>query len=669
MKSTISKLIPQRELEGVSALRRFIEGAKGLSVLMIAEQFEKSIWEVAGFKGKNGRNRVIFCTLDAARECVAVPLLCEEFIDFAKAMVLELNQRRPVVSHGQRITALRCLEAALKNNGKGGRPTAVDKEVLDAAVEVATEHYSSGVAYRVAGQLELIAEMMVARGIASMRSPWNHGLKKPADVGSRISKEALKARQEKLPSRAALKALGAIYRDSIGAPDVLVSSALAIMLCAPERINEVVRLERNCMVLGEGEYSGFLGIRWKGSKNFADSIKWLPSEMTDVARGALLNLHRITEFGHRISSWYTEHPDELYLSEDVIQLRGKDILSLAEIRQVLWGDGASVDAAYLWATVTHNLKKQQIVGGRVGFLFRDVEAAVLSMLPKSFPYVPGDSGLLLCESLFVARANEMHSGKATYQCMFKAVDQNMITSAFCGNPGRPTSIFERFGFREDDGSSIKLKSHSLRHYLNMLAQTGGMSSAEIALFSGRKDVRQNRAYDHMTSCEVQAPISEAMHGGLNSELDPSEKMRHLFLRPEFRGIGVPAAHTTEYGWCHHNFASEPCQMYRDCINCEEHECIKGESHKLDNLRKLKDETELLLNRARDALKDEAYGADLWVAHQAKTLDRVVALLEVMENPMVPLGSRIRLSSSNTPLIATAAHMPLKIARRPRKRRG
>jgi hypothetical protein len=174
------------------------------------------------------------------------------------------------------------------------------------------------------------------------------------------------------------------------------------------------------------------------------------------------------------------------------------------------------------------------------------------------------------------------------------------------------SIFERFGYAEDDGSPIELQSHSLRHYLNMLAQTGGLSSTEIALFSGRKDVKQNRAYDHMTSDEVQAPISQALNDGFTSELEPLFGVRRdLIARGEFKGLGLTAVHTTEYGWCSHDFASEPCQIYRDCINCEEQECIKGETQKEANLRMLKSETEYLLKKAQEALGEEEYGADTW----------------------------------------------------------
>ena len=493
---------------------------------------------------------------------------------------------------------------------------------------------------------------MCTKGFIFLRQRWTHGLPRPQELGSRISKEALTARQEKLPSAATLRALGAIFHEAVEPADILVSSNTGLMLCAPERINELLRLRRNCLVDGEGEYRGKLGLRWSGSKGFENTTKWLPTEMAPVARQAVANIIQVTTPAQKLAAWYTAHPKKLYLHQRAAHLRNIKVLTLNQIGLILWGDDTARIVANTWAQTTNNLPKQSLGGQRIGFLFEDVERAILAMLPPTFPFMPGAPELFCQDAMAVMRTNEMHSVRATYLCMFSCVDYTVLTTRFGGYEGRE-SIFQRFGYFEDDGSPIELQSHSLRHYLNMLAQTGGLSSTEIALFSGRKDVRQNRAYDHMTSDEVQAPISQALKGGFTSELEPVLNLGlNLITRTEFKGLGLTAAHTTEYGWCAHDFASEPCQMYRDCINCEGQECIKGETQKEANLRMLKSETEYLLKQAREALSEEEYGADTWVKHQSVTLERVNALLSILKDPAVPTGARIRLDDCNAPLITT-----------------
>lgn len=640
---------PRAELEPQQNLEAFIDVCRHSEVLNAKVQFDKNVWDIGFLKGHNKAHRAVFTTMEAAKASAYEPCMPAPFLDFAKAVLVYLHDSRPVVSQARRVAALRCLEASLQEWNKASRPTAVNVEILDTAVELARRSLSPGTAYGVAGQIQLVAELMQSKGFISLRQPWQHSMKKPAELGSRISKEALKARQEKMPSAAALRALGGIFQEAVEPRDIVVSSYAALMTCAPERVNEVLRLQRNCVVEGDGRFVGKLGLRWAGSKGAEDTVKWLPTEMVPVAKQAVANLLQASEDAHRLAAWYTAHPDTLYLHEGATHLRGLEVLATRQIALILWGDEGARDSVSVWAKA-FQLQPELLAGHRrrVAYRFKDVETAVLSMLPKTFPYVPGAARLLCKDALAVTRINEMHVQKSTYLCMFTCVDYSVVANALTRHGEQP-SIFTRFNYVEDDGSPIEMNTHSLRHYLNMLAQMGGMTSAEIALFSGRKDVSQNRAYDHMSIDEVQAPISNALKVGFmgNLVLTPA---RQLIQRSQFSQLGASAAHTTQYGSCMHDFASEPCQMHRDCVNCEEQECVKGDLHKEQNLRAIKAETEALLKAAKEALGEKEYGADSWVAHQTRTLERVNALLALLEDPSVPMGARIRLDIANAPLI-------------------
>ncbi len=662
MSASVLHFTPRAEVTPQENLQAFIEMCKESDVLQAMRQFDLNVWDAGRLKGHNKVHRAVFSTLEAAELDKAEPALPQPFLDFAKAILVYQQGQKPVVSQATRIAALRCLEAALREWNKGSRPTAVNFEVLDTAVEIARKRFSADVAYRLAGQLKLFAGLMSAKGFISLRQPWVHCLKKPDDLGSRISKQAIDARQEKLPSAAVLRALAGIFREATAPADVLVSSYTALMLCAPERINEVLRLRRDCLVEGEGRFEGKLGLRWSGSKLAEDTTKWLPTQMVPVAREAVANILKVTKAAQELAAWYSANPLKLFVHDGAKCLQGKELLTPREIALLLWGDEGLRNAATLWASRTKKLTSARGVGRQIAYRFADVEKAVVELLPQTFPYMPGDPTLLCRDAMSVMPMNAM-SQKAPYLCMFSCIDYSAATHRFDLSTGT-ASIFERFGYTEDDGSPIALRSHSLRHYLNMLAQMGGLSSAEIAIFSGRKDERQNRAYDHMSSDEVQAPISKALRAGFTGTLVPAGS-RDLVTRSEFKDKGVGAAHTTEFGWCMHNFASEPCQMHRDCINCEEQECVKGDAHKEANLRLLRDETEHLLNQAREALTDEEYGADNWVKHQAQTLERVNALLAIIDDAAVPAGARVRLNLDNAPLITNENVRPIKFMRRTR----
>lgn len=319
--STILHFTPKAELGPQANLEAFVQLCRESEVLGAKRQFEQSSWEIGHLKGHNKTHRAIFSTMEAASSRSDEPLLPEPFLSFSKAALVYLHDQRPVVSQSVRVAAFRVLEAALRESNKGSRPTAVNTEVLDRAVELARESNGPGVAYRVAGQLVLIADLMREKGFISMRQAWVHGLKKPSELGSRISKEALEARQKKLPSAAALRALGGIFQQATKPRDVLVTSYTALMTSAPERINEVLRLKRNCFVHGDGRFAGKLGLRWPGSKGAEDTTKWFPTEMAPVAEQAVKTLLKLTSPAHELVKWYTRNPDKLYLHEGAEHLR------------------------------------------------------------------------------------------------------------------------------------------------------------------------------------------------------------------------------------------------------------------------------------------------------------------------------------------------------------
>lgn len=653
MTASILHFTPRAELEPAENVDAFIEMCRHSEVLNAHVQFEKNVWDCGGFKGHNKVHRAVFSNLEASSKSKREPCLAEPFLSFAKATLVYFEDQRPVESQGPRIAALRCIEAALREHNRGCRPTAVDSQVLDTAVSLARRQVSASVAYRTAGQIEAIAEFMRLKQFISLRGKWLHGMSKPLEHGSRIDPDAQKARADKLPSAEALTAIGTIFQEATSPLDVIVSSILTLLLCAPERVNEPLRLVRNSLV----EESGKIGMRWPGSKGFEDGVKWFPTVMGPLAKEAMGRILRTTAPGHALVNWYTENPTKLYFHEGAQHLRSKEILTRKEIALLLWGDEKLKLSTYPFSE-KHELEAIPL-GVGTGHRLKDIESAVISMLPADFPYVTGSPDLRCKDSIVCVRVNEMHAKKATYLCMFETFDYQTITNPLGTREGR-SSIFARFNCTEADGSPIEVKSHDPRHYLNMLSQMAGLTSAQIAFFSGRKDQSQNRHYDWRTSAEIQAPITAALASGFTSELEVQTKIRDrpLINRSEFRKVGLGAGHTSDFGYCEHDFASEPCPRNRDCVHCDEHECIKGDTEKEAGLRVRRSETAYFLSQARAALRDEEYNADVWVAHYTAGLARMDALIGILDDPNVLPGARIRLASNLAPLITEPGVQPL-----------
>jgi len=643
---------PRVELDAAENLRGFIEMARDhLTVFGSDLPFDENVWDVTAviaLKGHgNKRVRIKFSTLTTAGDKTP-SMMAEPFLSFAKAYLRYMQSVRPTKAIHGRLVALRALEAALIESCGSTNPVRIDSGVLNRAAQLIINQLSDGAAYRAGQQLEILARWMAENRLTKIPVRWRNPIKRPTSA-VRVGKEADERRAKKMPSQAALDALPKVFLLATEPVDVIVAGVAAIMLAAPERISEVLMLPEACEVREPrtGKEDAY-GLRWWPAKGANPGVKWVVPSMASVVQEALRKIRRVTEEARCIAKWYEDHPGRLYLAPDVEHLRAQQWLSLADVAEILgFADHSSVNT---WCRTAKIAMSRQDNGKQVLVRFADIEKAVLSMLPRGFPILDDATGLKYSEALFVVRRNELGTQRGTYRCMLEAVTIGQINTGF-GSRARHgfDSIFARFGFTEPDGSPIKLTSHQFRHYLNTLAQLGGMSQLDIAKWSGRKDVRQNEVYDHVTPGVMLQRLRDAV-GDDNQMFGPLAELpkRVMIRRDEFAQLVIPSAHTTDIGYCVHDYTSSPCQLHMDCIHCQDLVCVKGDEEKTALLRKRLQEARELLGRAEDARADGYYGSDRWVEHHRASVDRLSQLVQILDDPSVPNGAVVQLSSPTAP---------------------
>ncbi len=425
-------------------------------------------------------------------------------------------------------------------------------------------------------------------------------------------------------------------------PDVVITSIAAILCSAPDRVNEVLSLKADCEVRQErpGLPTAY-GLRYWPSKGADPMVKWVVPSMASIVADALQRLRRHTDDARHVAAWYETHPTSLFLLPHLEHLRGRADLTMAEVMEILFVEPAlGGDAWCLRNKVpTHGRGRAKTAA------FEDVERAVVAMLPKGFPLLEPETGLRYSEALCVTRRNVFHGKRGSYQCLIDAVDQGIVSTGL-GNRSKHgfPSVFDRLGLYEADGSPVVIRSHQFRHYLNTLAHAGGMSELDIAKWSGRVDVRQNSVYNHVSDRDVQARIKELKGDNAESFTQLVAQTRvNLIPRAKFAELNIQAAHTTDLGFCAHDFAMSPCQLHMDCVNCNEQVCIKGDDFGEANARARQAETTALLHESRAADADGFYGASRWVRHQQLTLERLTQLVGILDDPRIPRGAVIRLA--------------------------
>jgi hypothetical protein len=116
---------------------------------------------------------------------------------------------------------------------------------------------------------------------------------------------------------------------------------------------------------------------------------------------------------------------------------------------------------------------------------------------------------------------------------------------------------------------------------------------------------------------------------------------------EFNILEKGPVHITEYGVCIHDYTMSPCEKYRDCLNCSEQVCIKGEAEKFRRIKERLFEVEKQFEAAQKALNDGLAGADRWYEYHKNTLEHLMELVKILENPDIPDGSQIKLANNKS----------------------
>ncbi len=637
---------PRREVDAEINVQEFVSMCRNALTVFGADlPFDDNVWDVTKaihLKAKGGRLRAVFSSWATVNDRTPTPMP-EPFLSFAKAYFRYQHSMRPTKIIGSRIAAMRALCAALEERGVT-TPNSVDVSVLNRASQLVADSFSKDVAYRVGGQLEMLATFMDDNHLAALPLHWRNHLKRPSTDTGRVGKEFDERRDRMLPSAYALDSLARAFRAASEPIDQVVTSAAAILCSAPDRVNEVLGLRVDCVVR-EPKPDGSMGygLRFWPSKGAEPMVKWLVTSMGTVVDEALERLRTHTNEAREVAVWYEANPTSLFLPMHLEHLRKKLRLTLTEVSDVIFVTPTTKASMRAWCK-NHEVPIEKHDGDPC-VAFADIQRVIVAMLPARFPLADPETGLRYSEALFVVRRNELHETKATFRCVIDLIDQGTISTGL-GNRSEFgfRSVFDRLEFFEPDGSPIIIRSHQFRHYLNTLAQAGGMSELDIAKWSSRKDIRQNSAYNQVSDRDVQARMKELVgEEGQSFGALVVQTRVNLVPRAKFAEMKIQAAHTTDFGFCAHDYAMSPCQLHLDCTNCNDQVCLKGDECGEANVRSKYEETRVLLLEAQAAEADQTYGATPWVQHQQLTLERLAQLIQIFDDRRVAPGAVIRLN--------------------------
>lgn len=575
-------------------------------------------------------------------------LIDREIMPFAKAYLRYQQGHNPTKLKNE-LKALRCIEKALLRAYGRADITLVNAQVLDVAADVAREYKAT--AYQAGIQLVKLVEFLNKTGIIPKRVTWKSPFSKPKEL-DRTDSDGKRKRAEKLPSDHCLEYMAEMFVNNLKFPrDRFTTSIFALLMCAPSRISEAQLLPVNCLHF-EKDRKGVeqVGLRWWAGKGFGSDIKWIPTIFQDTAQEAVRRLKILSEPGRLLAKYYENGPGKFYRHDRCPDVAENEPLTMRQVEEALGlksNKGRSVAQFFKDYKPYH---AALAIGKPLTLAF--LYEYCLTQLPNGWPWLQKDLGIKYSEALCCFRAHELRPDLNTSPVMLWIPDNNVLTDDLKVTPGREKkSIWQRHGYSNSDGTQICLTSHQVRHFLNTAAQRGDLGQLDIAKWSGRANIHQNAVYNHMADEEY---VTAARETGIGNGLVAKIKVNAPVTFDDLQALGEGIAHVTEFGFCVHDYSMVPCQRHRDCLNCTEQVCVKGDAGKLERLKLKRDGIRLQLQKAKVASTAGIYGADRWTQHQLKTLERAEALVDLLESPQTPPGTVVRLSNDQE-------HSPLKRA--------
>ena len=680
--------IPKDNASPEENLRNYIDTYRNESTIFGKDlPFDENVWDLSETIKNVGRltaSRVNFGTYEFAKmngskaiHADKMEAFQEPFLSFAKAYFRARYGKRAFKSISRLTSVLRALEKALRDTKHCSDVTHLDAQVFDAAAQIIRNDYSNTGAYSRGNNLQAIAAELNDKQLTLVPIDWVNPFTRPNRDEIKVGAEADRKRIDKMPSQAALDALPEMFNKAETPYEEIFTSQIAILMCQPARINELAYLPFFCEVeekltgTNDNKNGGSevrYSLRWAGSKGSHDTIKPIPKSMEDVARKAVARLRKYALPAREVALWYEKHPNKLYLPEHLEHLRDRPLRNI-DIGRIIYGDDFCNAYPEKVKQGVRNLiykkksriptehivgEKNPLHGKKPIYLivqFADLQNALMkNLLPEGFPYVPGGNGVKYSDLLCISLKYQTNRSKPAQQYSFEWITSNMLQNSLRkSQPKRDSkSIFEYFGYTEPDGSQIDITTHSFRHWLNTLAQIGGLSEIMIARWSNRKDLDQNNAYNHVTADFLIEKVNNALSDTSSltsaySDIDVPKRQR-IISRDEYGKLAIKTAHITEIGVCIHDFAMTPCELHMDCLNCNESFCMKGDKERNDRIFFQRDETRMLLEKALKAEQEGHVGATRWVERQKLVVERLDKLCDFLGDPNVPDGAIMQLSN-------------------------
>lgn len=438
-------------------------------------------------------------------------LMDNNILDFAKAYVFHYCIHDIQVAF-RVLRLFRVLEVAMLNIKESVKISSINHKVLDEAMIVAHANFASSTVYKIYLDLKNLCSFMSNNQmLPGWITRWSYPFKISDVYRNKTIDPILNlSHEKKLPDERVIEFIGKIFASNpVSERDIFTSCIFALLLCAPSRISEIMLLEDDCEVVVK-DNNGALryGLRFFSLKGFGYNTKWISESIVPVASQAITRLKKLTNNARVVSKLIILGEGNLYKSlvkgvfdnitiEDLYKL-GFDInkLDISHENQKFLSNikAGTVSVKAFWTYIERkNTSSKKISNKNHTDNFINLFSINLNLLN---PIKGAD--------IFTSR---------------KASSSDFRTDFRTDNT---KNIFHRNVTFTSNSEDLRFHSHQIRHLLNTIAQRSMLSEIQIAQWSGRRSVKQNAVYDHMSYDELTELSRKVLHK--SKVMEKSEKL-------------------------------------------------------------------------------------------------------------------------------------------------
>jgi integrase len=471
------------------------------------QNFDAPTWDVTHLARQLVRSRHVY--LHFVRYGAEGPLPCI-YAEVVKSWLL-LTRASSVENLTVNLLVARVLwEALLQRRGGQAadfRWESLGTADLDAAETLMRQRWAASTTHQSATRLVKLATFLAARAICLPvrylpQTPRQRDLNNHTLAGQ-------EARRAKLPSSRALDGLAALYAGAaVEPPDRLRLAAVALLVVTGLRVGELLTLPLDCEVHECRDEKDYYGLRYHREKAGygaeTGAVHWLSPAQAQLAQAAVAEIRALTAAARERAQVLEQQPDRVplpgYAPDD-------------------WLNTRQIAAVFSWNTPQGLPEQLKALPHRVEqkrYLYRagDLEKYLLKwrVTPLWTVRTGPTSVQKLSETLLLAFRNGFQPGKATWALLVEPLTIQVLNT-FLGGHASSLSIFQRMSICEAHGQPCRVTTHQFRHWLNDLADKGGLPVETLTRWMGRSDARDTQDYRHATVDERLAWLKDNLRSG------------------------------------------------------------------------------------------------------------------------------------------------------------